>query len=206
MNGVRNSDGYLREPGSFHRDKTSRGSRVFASAGQVRLLVSGVVVTALLIGAEIVHYVRATDLGALDRMEVNADQDPQCKPMGSKYDYSCPFPGYVSVQMSCLVSGHCGDRNLSMPPASDAAQSRSRRMEREDKIASLAVEAPYSGGTPEWRLDAENLRSGGVEAELPPPPVIGAPKTMEEAQQVVWERNLDLARHDAEEWLTQHER
>ena len=176
----------------------------FASSQQMRWLIAGLVGTALLFGAEIGHYVVSTDLGATDRMEVNANHDPQCKPLHSSYDFTCPFPGYNSVQMTCMTTG-CGDRNLNMPPITEASRSKTEATERQDKIASLAVEKPFSGNDPEWKLAAQVLTTGKV-TDPPPVQIHGAPQTLEEAQLAVRQRSLELTRRDAQEWLAQHER
>ncbi|WP_419804455.1 hypothetical protein [Terriglobus sp.] len=185
--------------------KTLKLSKQFASPRQFGWLAAGIACAAVLMGAEVAHYVIQTDLGAIDQMEASANVDPRCKPLGgSKYDFSCPFPGYNSVQMTCMLRG-CGDRNLSMPPTTDDLRTKMSAMEQADSTTSLSVEEPYSGNDADWREMARVLHAG---KEWSPKHAgfHGTPRTMEEVQQLIQQRSQIVLRETAQEWLNQHGR
>lgn len=170
----------------------------------MRWLLGGLAVVGLLFAGEIGHYVIATDLGALDRMEASANQDPACRPLKSPYDFRCPFPGYNSVEMTCMPRG-CGDRNLNLPPTTDAIRSANATAVQADRLASLTVEAPYSAGNPDWRASAAALKAGR-DTFGQPVDVVGRPKNLEEAARVVQQRSLQLDHDAAESWISTHAR
>lgn len=173
------------------------------SRNSIRLLLLSLLCAAGLFGWEVGHYFISTDVGTTDVLpSAWAYYHPLCKEEGGRFNVRCPFTGYNSVPLICLEA-MCTNSDPEMAVVTEQLRADHLDMLKKDKIDSLRVEEPYGAKSPEWRVRAHDLVSGG---ESPMNPVVldRRVETMPEAQRLVVWRSLQVSRQVADDWMKQH--
>ncbi len=147
----------------------------------LRLLYAAVALCAMLIGAEIIHYLRATDFGNLDNLAVAwIGYHPQCSPaMPGVLTLTCPLNGYNSVQLQCWSSA-CTYRDPNDLPLTESMRRTREKQLKEDARNSWAIEPTLA-----------TSKQSTVQDEFTMPP---RPQTMPGALEYMYYRDM-LERH-----------